>query len=56
MKQANDFSGVRIEAGHIGSLETVAVDASEREILRFSFAPVLACNDVIYLEWRWVKS
>jgi hypothetical protein len=56
MKEANDFSAIRIKAGQIRSLETVAVDTSEREILWFTFAPVLACNDVIYLERRWVKS
>jgi hypothetical protein len=28
---------------------------SEGEILKFRFAPVLPCNDVIYLERRWVK-
>jgi hypothetical protein len=50
MKEANDFSAIRIDPSHVRSFEAVAVDTSEGQILKFPFAPMLPCNDVIYLE------
>jgi hypothetical protein len=55
MEEANNFSAVRIDPSDVRSLEAIAVDTSEGEILKFCFAPVLPCNDVIYLEGCWVK-
>jgi len=55
MEEANNFSAARIYPSNVRSLEAVAMDTSEGEILKFCFAPVLPCNDVIYLEGCWVK-
>jgi len=55
MEEANNFSAVRIDPSDVRSLEAIAMDTSEGEILKFCFAPVLPCNDVIYLEGCWVK-
>ena len=36
-------------------VETIAVDARQREILKLRLAPMLPRNDVIYLDRRRVK-
>lgn len=38
-----------------GPLEPVAMHASKGEVIGSSHSTVLASNNVIYLEWRWVK-
>jgi hypothetical protein len=55
MEKANNFSGVRIKPSHVWPLKAIAMDAGEGEILKFSFAPMLPRNDVIYLERRRIK-
>jgi hypothetical protein len=55
VKEANDFSRVQVKTSNVRPLETVAMDTTEGEILKFCFASVLSRNDVIYLEGRWVK-
>ena len=57
MEQANDFAAIRIKPSDVRTLEfeTVAMDASEGEILKPGRAPVLPRNDVVYLERRRVK-
>ena len=57
MEQANDFAAIRIKPSDVRTLEfeTVAMDASEGEILKSGRAPVLPRNDVVYLERRRVK-
>lgn len=55
MEKADNLVGVRMDTGHVRAFETIAVDAAQSKIFKLSFAPVLSRNDVIYLEWRWVK-
>jgi len=55
MEEANNFSAVRIDPSDVRSLEAIAMDTSEGEILKLCFAPVLPRNNVIYLEGCWVK-
>jgi hypothetical protein len=56
MEKAHNFSRVRIEPSHIRPLEAIAMDTGKSEIFKFSFATMLLCNDVIYLEGRRMKS
>jgi hypothetical protein len=55
MEQSDNLLSIGIDTSYIWSLETIAVDARQREILKLRFAPMLLGNDVIYLERRWVK-
>ena len=55
MEEANNFCGVRIDPSDVRSLEAIAMDTSEGDILKLCFAPVLPRNNVIYLEGCWVK-
>lgn len=50
MKETHYLSALQIDSCHIGSFETIAVNTGESEIVEFSFAPVLFCDDVIYLK------
>lgn len=55
MEEADDSPALWIKPSHVRSLETVAMDAGQSEIPKFSFATVLPRNDVIDLERRRVK-
>jgi len=50
MEQSHDLSRGWIDAGEIGTLVQIAVDASEREILLIIAPPVLAGNDVLDMQ------
>jgi hypothetical protein len=56
MEKANNLSGVRIKPSHVRPLEAIAMDTGEGEILKFSFATMLSCDDVIDLEGRRMKN
>ena len=50
MEQANQFAQLRIEPRDVGTLESIAVQAGEREIFDRGRPAVLAGNNVIDLE------
>ena len=56
MEETNNLAGLRITAGNIRSLEAVAMNTGEGEILQFGFPSVLSCDDVIYLEGSWMEN
>ncbi len=43
-------TGVRIDAGHVGAFESVAIHAGEGKVVRRRFSAVCFCQDVIDLE------
>lgn len=53
MKQANEFTRDGIESRDVRPFVTVAVRASEGEIVQHAFSPVLLGDYVIQLEWQW---
>ena len=55
MKEANNVATFRIQSRNVWSLEAIAVNASKCQIVKLAGATVLASDDVIYLERRWVK-
>ena len=55
MEQTDNLLSIGIDTCYIRSLETIAVNARQREILKLRLAPMLPGNDVIYLERRRVK-
>ena len=50
MEQTNNLAGVWIDPCDVGPLETIAMDASKREILVIRCAAMLTGDDVIDLE------
>src|SRR5271165_6792656 len=56
MEQANNIATFGIKACNVGSLEPIAVGASQSEILVLSWATVLARDDVIDLKRYRVES
>lgn len=50
MEQTNNLAGVWIDPSDVGPLETIAMDASKREILVIRCAAMLTGDDVIDLE------
>jgi len=50
-----DHAALLVDPSHVGSLEAIAMNRGQGQILKFSFAPVLARNYMIYLEWRWME-
>jgi hypothetical protein len=50
MKEAGDFSRVRVNAGQIGSLVPVAVRAGKRKVLESVRATVLPRDDVLHMK------
>lgn len=55
MKEANDFAAMRVNAGNVWTLEAVAMDASQGEVINIGGSAMLASDDVIDLEGRRVK-
>jgi len=55
MEQANDVAAVGVNAGNVWALESIAMDASEGEVIKSGGSAVLPRNNVIDLERRWVK-
>jgi hypothetical protein len=54
MEQANDFAAIGINAGEVRTLEAVAIAARQGEVIDSGGSTVLARNNVINLERRWV--
>jgi hypothetical protein len=55
MEEANDLATVWVSSCNVGSLESIAVDASKRQILSFDEAAMLSGDHVINLEWCKVE-
>ena len=55
MEQANDFAAVWIKSGNIWSLEAVAMNAGEGQIVERCRSAMLSRDNVIDLEWSGMK-
>lgn len=56
MEETDNLIRQRIHASDIGTLVTIAVNTSQCEIVCFFSAPVLACNHMVYLKRRRMKT
>ena len=50
MEQTDELSGVRIKTGDVGAFIAIAMRASQCEVARDSWSPMLLSDDVIYLK------
>jgi len=54
MKQARQFSCLRVKPGKICAFVQVAVMTGQREIVRRIFSTVLSRNDMLDVKWLWL--